>query len=205
MFRALDRGEIKAIWIQTTNPMQTLPNATRYRKACQRDDTFVVVSDVYPTETTRVADVVLPSAMWVEKEGMFGNTERRTQHWQKMVDPPGEARPDLWQIVEVARRMGHGALFDYADVASGKKSLERALYEEYRAFGLGIGKDLATYDELKSHRGMRWPVVEGRETRRRYVEGEDPYVPKGAGVMFYKNHADEGRAVVWARPWEPPP
>jgi nitrate reductase (cytochrome) len=205
MFRALDRGEIRAIWIQTTNPMQTLPNATRYRKACLRDDTFVVVSDVYPTATTQVADVVLPSAMWVEKEGMFGNTERRTQHWVKMIDPPGEARPDLWQIVEVARRMGHGALFDDPQVASGAKSMEQALYEEYRQFTLGTGKDVASYEDLKASRGMRWPVVNGRETRRRYVEGEDPYVSKGSGIEFYKNHDDEGRAVIWARPYEPPP
>jgi nitrate reductase NapA len=205
MFRALDRGEIRAIWIQTTNPMQTLPNATRYRKACLRDDTFVVVSDVYPTETTAVADVVLPSAMWVEKEGMFGNTERRTQHWVKMIDPPGEAKPDLWQIVEVARRLGHGRLFEYPEVAAGKKSLEQALYEEYREFTVGTGKDVATYAELKASRGMRWPVVDGRETRRRYVEGDDPYVPRGAGIKFYKNKADDGKAVVWARPYEPPP
>jgi nitrate reductase NapA len=205
IFRALDRGEIRAIWIQTTNPMQTLPNATRYRRACLRDDTFVVVSDVYPTETTAVADVVLPSAMWVEKEGMFGNTERRTQHWVQMIDPPGEARPDLWQIVEVARRMGHGALFDYPEVAAGRQSLEQALYEEYRQFTLGTGKDVASYEQLRAARGLRWPVVEGRETRRRYVEGEDPYVPKGARIRFYKNKADDGRAVVWARPYEPPP
>jgi nitrate reductase NapA len=205
MFRALDRGEIRAMWIQTTNPMQTLPNRERYRKACLRDDTFIVVSDVYPTETTAVADVVLPSAMWVEKEGMFGNTERRTQHWVKMIEPPGEARPDVWQLVEAARRMGHGALFDYPDVASGAKSIEQALYEEYRAFTVGTGKDVAAYEDLKAARGLRWPVVEGRETRRRYVEGEDPYVPKGAGIKFYKNKADDGRAVVWARPWEPPP
>jgi nitrate reductase NapA len=205
MFRALDRGEIRAIWIQTTNPLQSLPRVDRYRKACRRDDTFVVVSDVYPTETTAVADVVLPSAMWVEKEGMYGNTERRTQHWEKMVEPPGDARSDVWQLIEVARRMGHGALFDYPDVAAGRKSIEQALYEEYREFTLGTGKDVASYEELMASRGMRWPVVDGRETRRRYVEGEDPYVTKGAGIQFYKNKADGGRAVVWARPHEPPP
>jgi nitrate reductase NapA len=205
MFRALDRGEIKALWIQTTNPMQTLPNAERYRKACLRDDTFVVVSDVYPTQTTRVADVVLPAAMWVEREGMYGNTERRTQHWEKMVDPPGQARPDTWALIEVARRTGHGALFDFPEVASGKKSIEQALYEEYRRFTLGTGKDVAAYDDLKAAHGLRWPVVNGRETRRRYVEGDDPYVPRSAGIKFYKNKADDGRAVVWARPYEPAP
>ncbi len=204
-FRALDRGDVRALWIQTTNPMQTLPNVERYRKACLRDDTFVVVSEVYPTATTEVADVVLPSAMWVEREGMYGNTERRTQHWDKMVDPPGQARPDLWQIVEVARRTGHGPLFEYAEVRSGAKSLEQALYEEYRTFTVGTGKDVATYEDLRAARGLRWPVVDGRETKRRYVEGDDPYVPAGTGVQFYKNKADGARAVVWARPYEAPP
>ncbi len=199
MFRALDRGEIKAIWIQVTNPFQTLPNLQRYLDAAQRPDTFIVVSDVYPTVTTRVADVVLPSALWIEKEGLYGNTERRTQHWEKMVDPPGEARSDVWQIVEVARRMGYGHLFDY-----GGKPLEEALFEEYRQFTLGTGKDLAPYELYKRTRGLRWPVVNGKETPYRYVEGIDPYVPKGAGIKFYKNKADDGRAVVWARPYEPP-
>jgi nitrate reductase NapA len=205
MFRALDRGEITTMWIQTTNPMQSLPNAKRYRAACLRDDTFIVVSDVYPTETTAVADVVLPAALWVEREGVFGNTERRTQQWDKMVNPPGDARADLWQLVEVAKRTGHGALFDYPEVASGAKTIEEALYEEYRTFTVGTGKDLASYEELKAAHGLRWPVVNGRETARRYVEGDDPYVPKGAGISFYKNKKTGGKAVVWARPYEPAP
>ena len=65
----------------------------------------MVVSDIYPTATTQLADVVLPSAMWVEKNGMFGNAERRTQQWFKMVDPPGDARDDVWQTIAAAHRM----------------------------------------------------------------------------------------------------
>ena len=205
MFRALDRGDVSWLWVQCTNPMQSLPNAARYRAAAQKEGRFLVVSDVYPTETTSLADVVLPSALWVEKEGYYGNTERRTQHWAKMVEPPGEARSDVWQILEVARRSGHGALFTLPAVKEHGHSVERALYEEYRQFTLGTGKDLASHDELLAARGLRWPVVKGRETRRRYVEGEDPYVKPGEGVKFYKNKKEEGRAVVWARPYEAPP
>ncbi|HET7343175.1 MAG TPA: molybdopterin-dependent oxidoreductase, partial [Methylomirabilota bacterium] len=199
MFRALDRGEIKVIWINSTNPFQTLPNAGRYRKGARKGaDRFVIVSEVYPSETARHADLLLPSAMWVEKEGMFGNTERRSQHWKKMIDPPGEARDDLWQIVELARRLGHGGLFEYGDVP-----LPKALYEEYRQFGLGHGKDLAPYDTYVATRGgLRWPVVDGKETRWRYREGFDPYVKPGEGVRFYGNA--DGKAVIWARPYEPP-
>ncbi|NIP14919.1 MAG: molybdopterin-dependent oxidoreductase, partial [Pseudomonadales bacterium] len=76
------------------------------RQAALQDDRFIVVSDVYPTPTTDVADVVLPSALWIEREGMFGNSERRTQHWEKMLEPPGDCMSDTWQIIQVARRMG---------------------------------------------------------------------------------------------------
>ncbi|HEY7675687.1 MAG TPA: molybdopterin-dependent oxidoreductase [Candidatus Methylomirabilis sp.] len=199
LFRALDRGDVRVLWINTTNPFQTLPNAGRYRKGARKGgDRFVIVSEVYPSETSRHADLILPSAMWVEKEGMFGNTERRTQHWAKMVNPPGQARDDLWQIVELAKRLGHGGLFDY-----GKEPLQKALFEEYRQFGAGKGKDLAPYDVYANVRGgLRWPVVDGRETRWRYREGFDPYVKEGEDVKFYGN--PDGRAVIWARPYEPP-
>jgi nitrate reductase NapA len=200
MFRALDRGDIKAMWIQVTNPFVTLPNLNRYRKGALKDDRFIVVSDVYPTPTTEIADVVLPSAMWIEREGMFGNSERRTQHWRKMVDPPEGCLPDDWQIIEVAKRMGYGHLFPYD-----KATYVKELYEEYRRFTLGTGKDVAAYDDLVETRGLRWPVVNGKETPWRYVEGYDPYVKPGEGIKFYKNKADDGRAVIWIRPYEPPP
>lgn len=79
----------------------------------------------------------------------------------------------------------------------------RELYEEYRQFTLGTGKDLATYEDLRTHRGLRWPVVDGKETARRYLKGEDPFVKPGEGITFYQNKADGGHAVVWLRPWEP--
>ena len=81
MFRALDRGEVKVMWVQVTNPYVTIPNLRRYRdsKKKKRDDSFLIVSDVYPTPTTALADLILPSSMWVEKEGTFGNSERCQQ------------------------------------------------------------------------------------------------------------------------------
>ena len=200
MFRALGEGDLKAIWINTTNPFQTIPNLERFKKGLAQHKPFIVVSDVYPTETTQYADVILPSALWVEKEGCFGNTERRTQHFSKMVEPPGDARADVWQIVEVAKRMGHGQLFTFKT-----DYLERELFEEYRQFTLGSGKDLAPYEVYQQERGLRWPVVNGKETKYRYVEGEDPYVKPGEGIKFYKNKKTDGKAVIWARPYEAPP
>ncbi|MFQ5674728.1 MAG: molybdopterin-dependent oxidoreductase, partial [bacterium] len=200
MFRAFDRGDITVMWTQTTNPMVSMPNLIRYREGAQKDGRFLIVSDVYPTPTTEIADVVLPAAMWVEREGFFGNTERRTQHWHKMVDPPGEAKPDVWQTMQVAKRMGFAELFNY-----GADSYEKELFEEYRQFTLGTGHDLGTYERYVEARGLRWPVVNGRETPYRYTARFDPYVSKGKQIEFYSNKKTGGKAVIWARPYEPAP
>ena len=198
MFRALIRGDVKAMWIQTTNPWVTLPNLHRFERR-PGDGRFVVVSDIYPTPTTAVADLILPSAAWIEREGVFGNSERRTQQWNKLVEPPGDAREDAWQIIEVAKRMGMGHLFPWPE-----DHWHEPMFEEYRSFTLGQGKDLASYQQLRESRGLVWPVVDGRETRYRYAAGHDPYVKKSRGVHFYKAKGYGERAAVWLRPYHPP-
>lgn len=197
MFRALERGDVKAMWIQTTNPWVSLPNLHRFKRK-PGDGRFVVVSDIYPTPSTAVADLILPSAAWIEREGVFGNSERRTQQWNQLIEPPGEATEDAWQIVEVAKRMGMGHLFPWPD------DWHEPMYEEYRSFTVGVGKDLASYDQLKETRGMLWPVVDGKETRYRYAAGHDPYVKKSKGVHFYKAKGYGERAAFWLRPYHPP-
>ena len=113
-------------------------------------DAFVCVSEVYPTLSTQDADVVLPAAMWVEREGQFGNGERRTAVFEKAVDPPGEAKWDLWMLMEVAKRVLEGekidgkdafdVLFgewydkDAADFKGDQREVSRAIWEEYRTF-----------------------------------------------------------------------
>jgi nitrate reductase NapA len=197
MFRALMRGDIKTIWIQVTNPWVTMPNLHRFDRK-PGDGRFIVVSDIYPTPTTAVADLILPSAAWVEREGMFGNSERRTQHWNKMVDPPGDAKEDAWQILQVAKRMGMQHLFPWPE-----DGWHKPMYEEYRKFTLGAGKDLASYEQLKEARGLRWPVVDGKETPYRYAAGYDPYVKKESGVHFYKAKGYGEKAAFWLRPFHP--
>ena len=199
MFRALARGDVKAMWIQVTNPWVTLPNLNRFDRK-PGDGRFIVVSDIYPTPTTAVADLILPSAAWVEREGMFGNTERRTQHWKQMVQPPGEAKEDAWQIVQVAKRMGMENLFPWPE----DEHWHRSMFEEYRSFTVGHGKDLGSYEELNAARGLRWPVVDGKETRYRYAAGHDPYVKKERGIHFYKAKGYGEKAAVWLRPYHPP-
>jgi nitrate reductase NapA len=217
MVRAIDRGEIKVFWSMCANPFQDLARLDRYRGAAQRDSVFVIVSDVYPNRSSELADVILPTAMWVEKEGAYGNAERRTQFWRKMIEPPGDAKSDLWQIVEIAKRLDREQMFRYdaeayplpegqmpsdASQAAGFH-LEKALWEEYRLFGKGKGHDLAPFELYHQTRGLRWPVVEGQETKWRYNEKYDPYVKQGEGLSFYGNEANGSKAVIWLRDYEP--
>ncbi len=201
MFRNLAKGRLKGILIQVTNPMVTLPDLNWYEEGLAEHKPFIVVCDIYPTPTTAIADVVLPAAMWVEREGCFGNSERRTQQWNQLVDAPGEAMSDTSITIEIAKRMGHGNLFPWES----ETDAARGLYEEYREFTVGVGKDVASYDDLQRARGMRWPVIDGKETQWRYREGSDPYVPEGAGFAFYGNHSLGDRAVIWQRPYQEPP
>ena len=228
-------GSVDTIWVQVTNPAQSLPNTEKlfYNKD-NCSDKFLIVSDVYPTETTRNADLVLPSALWVEKNGVFGNSERRTQQWFKMVEPPEGARDDAWQVLAVARRMhdmGFAGMkdkdgkflfeildFDGNPVEAWKwenyygdnHNVDRFLYEDYRPWSHMKHKNVAPYDALVATRGMRWPVVEQpdgswQETRWRFVEGLDPFVEKGKGIDFYHSKTKDGRAQIWERPYVAPP
>ena len=221
------------MFVQVTNPGQTLPNLNLlFNDKENLKDKFLIVSDVYPTATTRLADLILPAAMWVEKNGMVGNSERRTQQWFKMVDPPGEARDDCWQTIAIAHRLfelGHEGMKDkdgkfifavqdedgkevpvwewehYYDV-----NVDKALFEEYRKFTVMKHKNLAPYEEYVKARGLRWPVVEQadgswRETMFRFAGFDDPFVAEGKEIDFYHSVTDDGRGQVWFHDYQPPP
>jgi len=196
MWRAVDRGDIKFIWTQVTNPMVSLPKVGRYTEGAKKEDRFIVVSDVFPTPTSDVADVILPAAWHIEKNGLYGNSERRTQHWNKMVEPPGEAMADAWQTIEVARRMGFEDLFPYS-----KENHEEEIYNEYRLHHIGKKHNMAPLEVLKSQSGALWPYVDGKETKWRYNAKYDPACDNGKDFHFYGKK--DGRAIIWQRPYEP--
>jgi nitrate reductase NapA len=240
--RKLHDGELNFYWIQVNNNLQCAPNvANETYPGYRNPDNFIVVSDAYPTVTAMAADLILPAAMWVEKEGAYGNAERRTHFWHQLVSAPGEARSDLWQLMEFSKRFttdevwpqeildGHpefggrtlfevlyrnGSVDRYplseidSEYANDEAQhfgfyVQKGLFEEYASFGRGHGHDLAPFDTYHQVRGLRWPVVEGAETRWRYREGYDPYVAPGSDVEFYGR--PDGRAVILAVPYEPPP
>jgi formate dehydrogenase major subunit len=107
MMDASREGRLRAMYIMGEDPVNSDPHASRTREALEALD-FLVVQDIFLTDTARLADVVLPAAAWAEKEGTFTSTERRVQWICRAVSPPGEARPDLWIVTEIARRMDLG-------------------------------------------------------------------------------------------------
>ena len=106
--------EIKAMYLLGENPMLSFPDIAHVRNSLEKLD-FLVVQDIFPTDTTKLADVVLPAACWAEKDGTFTNAERRVQRIRKAVDPPGQAKAD-WEIVTaLAQKLGLNG-FDFTSV-----------------------------------------------------------------------------------------
>lgn len=238
--RMLNDGVLNCYWVQCNNNMQAGPNINTERLPGYRNpENFIVVSDPYPTATAQAADLILPTAMWIEKEGAYGNAERRTQAWYQQVSTVGDAKSDLWQVMEFSKRFKmeevwpeellakapqyrgktmYDMLFKNGQVD--KFPLEEArelnddshhfgfyvqkgLFEEYATFGRGHGHDLAPYDVYHTVRGLRWPVVDGKETQWRFKEGSDPYAKVGSGWDFYGNA--DGKAKIISAPYEAPP
>ncbi|MFQ5756131.1 MAG: periplasmic nitrate reductase subunit alpha [Acidiferrobacterales bacterium] len=239
--RMLRDGKLNAYWVQVNNNLQAAANLDEEGFPGYRNPkNFIVVSEAYPTVTAQAADLILPSAMWVEKEGAYGNAERRTQFWYQLVNPPGKAKSDLWQVVEFSKRfktdevwpkeilakhpqykgktlyevlfkngtvdkypLGHiSQHYENAEAKAVGYYIQKGLFEEYAQFGRGHAHDLAPFDTYHQVRGLRWPVVNGRETRWRYREGYDRYVARGTGFQFYGNK--DNKAKIFALPYEPP-
>jgi ferredoxin-nitrate reductase len=169
MFRALESGKLRAIWIAATNPAASLPDAHQVRRALSRAE-LVIVQDLYhPTETTRYADILLPAANWVEKEGTSTNSERMVSFSEQLLNPPGSARPD-WEIVAgMAQALGVPD-FEYADRA--------AVWDEFCHTTAGRPCDMTgiTSQRLRREKNLQWPCpdVNHPGTKRRYLDHEFP-------------------------------
>ncbi|MBV8793878.1 MAG: molybdopterin-dependent oxidoreductase [Hyphomicrobiales bacterium] len=175
LFRAVEDGRIKALWIMGTNPAVTMPEADRVRAAI-RACPFVVVSDVCrTTDTTGLADVLLPSAAWGEKDGTVTNSERRVSRQRAFLTPPGEALPDWRQICEVAKRMGFAEAFAYqgpAEIFAEYARLTAEHNDGSRDLDLGALGDIGgeDYDALAPFQWPR-PVGQGARETRFFADG----------------------------------
>jgi anaerobic selenocysteine-containing dehydrogenase len=155
MVRYMEEGVLPFLWVSGTNPLVSLPEARRIRDVFASDDVFLIVQDLFLTETAAVADVVLPGATWAEKTGTFTNADRTVHLSEKAIDPPGEAKADLDIFLDYAGRMGFrdndGApLVKWHDPESTFEAFKRCVADRPCSYG-----DIS-YDRLRGGSGIQW-------------------------------------------------
>ena len=210
MVRYLEQGSLSFFWISATNPLVSLPELARIRDVLAGDDVFVVVQDLFPTETTEIADVVLPAATQGEKTGTFTNADRTVHLSEKAVEPPGEARSDLDIWLDYARRMDFrdrdgAALVKWQDAPTA--------YAAWQACSKGRPCDYSeiTYEMLRGASGLQW----GGE--RLYADGRFRAAPDdcetygrdlltGAALepTEYRALNPDGKAILKGAEYAPP-
>jgi assimilatory nitrate reductase catalytic subunit len=186
LFRAVEQGRIKAIWIVATNPAVSLPDADRVRAALMRCD-FVVVSDcVRNTDTLRFANALLPAQNWGEKDGTVTNSERCISRQRSFLTSAGEAKPDWWIIAQVAQRLGFKKYFDYSHPSCIFR--EHAALSGYennaeRNFDIsalaGISKE-----EYQSLKPVQWPVSFAAPDGSKRLFGDNRFFTRDRKARF---------------------
>jgi anaerobic selenocysteine-containing dehydrogenase len=182
--------KIRALWIIATNPLVSFPNQDVLRHGLSNLDFLVVQDGYHPTPTTEVADLVLPAAIWGEKEGTYTNSERRVSKVNKAVEPPGEARTDFDIFLAVAEKLGCRE-----EIYPAWKTPEDA-FNEWRRVSRGRLCDYSgiTYDLLARETSVQWPFPEGKtdlSASRLYADGEF--------------QTADGRAKLICAEWQPFP
>jgi anaerobic selenocysteine-containing dehydrogenase len=154
IFEALERGELKAVWIAATNPMVSMPNLAGVQRGLERAELVVVQDAYFPTETADLAHVMLPAAQWAEKEGVTTSSERRVSYMPAMVEPPGDAHPDWAIFADLGRHLGFADAFNYASAED--------VFVEYRRTTEGTPIDISglSYTRLRLSGGVQWPAPE---------------------------------------------
>ncbi|ROS44586.1 molybdopterin oxidoreductase family protein [Amycolatopsis thermoflava] len=217
IFRYAENGSLRLLWVSATNPAVSLPDLARIRSILSQDRLFLVVQDVFLTETAELADVVLPAAMWGEKTGVFTNADRTVHLSEKAVDPPGQARPDLDIFLDYARRM------DFRD-RDGQPfpswhDAETA-FEAWKRASAGRPCDYTglSYGKLRQ-RAIQWPCDAEHPdgTERLYADGKffaqpgycedygrDLVTGAPADQNEYRAFNPDGKAMLKAAEYVPP-
>jgi anaerobic selenocysteine-containing dehydrogenase len=218
IMRYVEDGSIRLLWVSGTNPVVSMPELARMRSILSQERLFLVVQDIFLTETAQIADIVLPAATWGEKTGTFTNADRTVHLSDKAVDPPGEARSDLEILVDFARRMG---LQDKDGQPLVKWSTPEEAFDAWRECSRGRPCDYTglSYEKLRGTSGVQWPCTDEAPdgTERLYADGAfwaspddcESYgrdLETGAPVeeQEYRALNPEGRAVIKAADYRPP-
>ncbi len=195
LFDAIDAGRVKAVWIMSTNPAVSMPDADRVRRALERCELVVVSDCVRETDTTAYAHVLLPATTWGEKSGTVTNSERRISRQRVFATPPGESRPDWWIVCEVAKRMGFADGFDYdspAEIFREHAQLSAFENDGTRDFDIGALADLDE-DRYEALEPVQWPARANGASARLFADGRF-FTPSGK-AQFVPTAPVEPRTV----------
>jgi anaerobic selenocysteine-containing dehydrogenase len=218
ILRYAEQGSIRFLYVSGTNPAVSLPELRRIRSVLSQERLFLVVQDIFLTETAQFADVVLPAATWGEKTGTFTNADRTVHLSEKAVDPPGEARPDLDIFLDFARRLD---LRDRDGQPLVPWSDPEGAFEGWKQCSRGRPCDYSglTFEALRGGSGIQWPCDESNPagTERLYADGAFRSTPEdcesfgkdlvtGAPVepTEYRALNPDGKAVIKAAEYLPP-
>jgi anaerobic selenocysteine-containing dehydrogenase len=218
MFRYAEQGSLKFLWISGTNPAVSLPELSRIRAILAQERLFVVVQDIFLSETAQLADVVLPAATWGEKTGVFTNADRTVHLSERAVEPPGEARADLDIFLDYARRLD---LRDKDGEPLVSWTEPESAFEAWKRCSAGRPCDYSaiTYDLLRGPSGIQWPCTSAAPhgTERLYTNGDfrasaddcETYgrdLATGASVeeVEYRALNPQGKAIIKAARYLPP-
>jgi anaerobic selenocysteine-containing dehydrogenase len=172
MMRYVEDGSIRMLWVSGTNPAVSLPELGRVRSILQQERLFLVVQDIFLSETAQLADVVLPAATWGEKTGTFTNADRTVHLSEKAVDPPGDAKPDLDIFIDYAHRLG---LKDKDGAPLVKWHDPESAFEAWKECSRGRPCDYTgmSYEKLRGPSGVQWPCNDENPdgTERLYGDG----------------------------------
>jgi anaerobic selenocysteine-containing dehydrogenase len=172
IYQAMEAGQIKGMWLIATNPLSSLPNTARIRKAMEKLE-FCCVQDCYQdSESVHYAHVYLPAGTWAEKEGVMTNTERRINLVNPVTPPPGEAKPDLWIFNRVAERFNQDGHVKFPEKAAD-------VFLEMGELSKGRLADISGMNHalLEARRGVQWPYSAAQA-----ASGEAP--PKGGKRLY---------------------
>jgi sulfite reductase (NADPH) flavoprotein alpha-component len=190
LFKKLEAGEVKAVWIMGTNPVASMPNRQRVINGLGRADLVIVLDAYHPTETSHYADILLPGAVWAEAEGTMVNSERNITLMQPAVSPPGDAQPDWWIVAQMARQLGFDQAFPYQTAAD--------VFDEIRqTHNPKTGYDLRgiSYERLRE-KSRKWPCAPGMD------DGKSIRYLTEANAIHFPTASGKGQFL--ARPCLPP-
>jgi predicted molibdopterin-dependent oxidoreductase YjgC len=185
IIQGLHDGDIRALWVTTTNPAASLPDTHWVEEGLKKAELLIVQDIFHLTETTRLADVVLAGAQWSEKTGTFISSERRIELTKKLVEPPGEAKTDCDIIIDVARAMGFADQFPYTS--------PEEIFEEWKGLTKGRICDMngVSYERLENSVGLQLPCPDQDHpgTERLFLDWRFPR-PDGRAALLGRTYKE---------------